>query len=142
MSSGKGTSSRKGTMSHLRRRSISLLALFTSGGTLLCCALPVAIAVIAGSAAVGSLVSAFPWLVPLSRHKGWVFVAAGVLLTISGFLTLRPTSRIACTIGGDGCEVAGKFTRVTFWVSAAMYALGAFAAYGLVPMLRLLERSA
>lgn len=118
----------------------SYLSLFTSTGTLLCCALPSAIAAIAGGSAVVSFISTFPWLVPLSQHKGWIFLMAGVMLLISGVLVYRPKGRVACSItGGEGCEVAGRFTKVTFWVSAGIFAVGVFFAYALLPILMFLE---
>ena len=121
-------------------RLISFLALFASGGTLLCCALPAAIAVVAGGAAVGSLVAAFPWLVPLSRHKDWIFLAAGLMLLLNGILLFRPEGKVACTITGSaGCEVAGHFTKIMFWISMVIVGIGAFFAYAIVPILRWLE---
>ncbi len=124
----------------VRQRAASYLALFTSTGTLLCCALPSALAALAGGAAVASFVSAFPWLVPLSQHKGWIFLGAGLMILFSGLLVYRPKGRVACAVaGGEGCEVAGRFTRVAFWLSAVVFAVGAFFAYGLVPLLRLLD---
>ncbi|MCH7590213.1 hypothetical protein IIB34_04155 [PVC group bacterium] len=93
----------------------SFFALFTSTGILLCCALPALIAALAGGAAVSSFVSSFPWLIPLSVHKNWLFLGAGILLIFSGTLTLRPKGKVACTItGGKGCEVAGRFTKLMF----------------------------
>lgn len=122
------------------RQFIGFLALFTSTGTLLCCALPAAIAAVAGGAAVSSFVATFPWLIPLSVHKDWIFLAAGLLIFISGIFTLRPQGRIACSItGGKGCEIAGRFTKVMFWSSASIYMIGVFFAYGIVPILRWLE---
>ena len=119
---------------------VNFLSVFTSTGTLLCCALPAALAAIAGGAAVGTLVTTFPWLIPLSRHKEWIFLAAGLLILLSGILTLRPKGKIACSItGGKGCEVAGRFTKSMFWSSAGIYGTGAFFAYAIVPILRLLE---
>jgi len=89
---------------------------------------------------VSSLVSAAPWLVPLSRHKGWIFLGSGVLITASGVLTLRPKGRVACSItGGRGCEDAGRFAKAMLWISAAIWTVGAFFAYAIVPILRLLE---
>lgn len=118
----------------------SFFALFTSTGTLLCCALPALIAALAGGAAVSSFVSSFPWLIPLSVHKNWLFLGAGVLLIFSGTLTLRPKGKVACTItGGKGCEVAGRFTKFMFWLSLAVFGVGVFFAYAIVPLLRLLE---
>lgn len=124
----------------MRQQLTSFLALFTSTGTLLCCALPAAISTVAGGAAVGAYVSTFPWLIPLSRHKGWIFLVAGLLILFSGVLTLRPKGKIACSItGGKGCEVAGRFTKLTFWGSVAIYLIGTLFAYGIVPILRWLE---
>ncbi|PAP74661.1 hypothetical protein BSZ37_20285 [Rubrivirga marina] len=118
----------------------SVLALFTSTGTLFCCALPSAIAALAGGAAVASFVSTFPWLVPLSQHKGWIFLGSGLMIALSGVLIYRPRGAVACTIaGGEGCAVAGRFTKVTFWLSAAIFSVGTFFAYGLVPALRFLD---
>ena len=123
-----------------KQKLASYLALFTSTGTLLCCALPSAIAVVAGGAAVTSFISTFPWLVPLSQQKEWIFLASGLMIVLSGVLIYRPKGRLACTItGGQGCEVAGRFTKVMFWMSAGIFAVGMFFAYALVPLLRLLE---
>ncbi|NIR52514.1 hypothetical protein GWO43_28370 [candidate division KSB1 bacterium] len=119
---------------------INFLALFTSTGMLLCCALPAAIAAMAGGAAIGALISTFPWLIPLSRIKEWLFLGAGLLIIFSAILTLRPQGRTACSItGGKGCEVAGRFTKIVFWISAGVYAVGVFFAYAIVPVLKLLE---
>lgn len=124
----------------LKQRLMSFLSLFTSTGTLLCCALPAAIAAVAGGAAVGTLITAFPWLIPLSEHKGWIFLVAGLNIVFSGILTFRSRRKVACaTTGGEGCEVAGRFTRAVFWFSVVIYGTGAFFAYGIVPVLRWLE---
>jgi hypothetical protein len=117
----------------------SYLALFTSTGTLLCCALPSALAAFAGGSAVVSLVSTFPWLVPLSRNKGWIFLGAGLMLVLTAFLIYRPEGKVACSVtGGEGCAVAGRFTKVTFWASTSIYVVGSFFAYGLLPLMKLL----
>lgn len=118
----------------------NFLALFTSTGTLLCCALPALLATIAGGAAVGALVTTFPWLIPLSRYKGWLFLMAGGLIVISGILTLWPRSKVVCAVtGGKGCEVAGRWTRAVFWTAVVVYLIGFTFAYALVPILRGLE---
>ncbi len=126
-------------MRDLRRKVISFLTLFTSTGTLICCALPAMVAAVAGGSAVASLVSAFPWLIPLSRQKFWFFLVAGVLLILSAILIYRPRSKVACTVAGEGCEVASGFSKVTFWVSVLIYSVGFFFAYLAVPILRWLE---
>ncbi|MFQ5569610.1 MAG: hypothetical protein ACE5G0_08035 [Rhodothermales bacterium] len=123
-----------------KQKLASFLALFTSTGTLLCCALPSALAAVAGGAAVASFVSTFPWLVSLSQYKEWLFLSAGLMIALSGLLVYRPKGKVACRLtGSEGCEVAGRFTRVMFWSSAVIFTVGAFFAYALVPLLRLIE---
>ena len=119
-----------------RQSAANFLALFTSTGTLICCALPSALAAVAGGSAVVSLVSAVPWLVPLSRHKEWIFLGAGLMIALSAVLTFRPKGKVACTIaGGEGCRVASRFQKATFWLSAGVYGVGVFFAYGLLPVM-------
>jgi len=126
-------------MGDLRRKVLSFLALFTSTGTLLCCALPALIAAVAGGSAVVSLITAFPWLVPLSRYKLLIFLLAGVLLIVNAYLIYRPRSKVACSIAGEGCETANSFSRFMFWVSLIIYSVGFFFAYLAVPLLRWLK---
>ncbi len=122
-----------------REKIISFFALFGSTGTLLCCALPAALAAVAGGAAVGTILSAFPWLIPLSQNKAWIFIGAGGLIVFNAILVVRPKGKVACSItGGKGCEVAGAFQKFLLSASIAIYAAGTFMAYGLVPVLQLL----
>ena len=122
------------------RRAVDILTLFGSTGTLVCCALPAALAALAGGSAVIALTSAFPWLVPLSRHKHWIFLASGVLLLANSLLVFRPRGRFACPVrGGRGCETAGRFSKGMLGISAVIWSIGAFFAYLLVPVLRFLE---
>jgi len=122
-----------------KQKASSFFALFTSTGTLICCALPAAVAAFAGGAAVTSMISTFPWMVPLSANKGWIFLGSGIMLLISGILVYRPKGKVACSItGGEGCEVAGRFTKFMFWASVIIYGSGTFFAYALVPMMRFL----
>lgn len=119
---------------------VRFFTLFTSTGTLLCCALPATLAAIAGGTAVTSLISTLPWLIPLSRNKVWIFLVAGLLLIVSGVFTFRPQSKLACSItGGQGCEVASGFSKVMFYISIGIYSVGLFFAYFLTPILRWME---
>lgn len=124
----------------VKEKVFSFLALFTSTGTLLCCALPASLAAIAGGSSVVGLMSTFPWLAPLSQHKGWIFLVAGVLIGFNALLSFRPKGTVACTItGGKGCEVAGSFSKIMLWTSIVIYTVGVFMSYAIVPILRLLE---
>src|SRR5438477_1164196 len=64
---------------------LSYFSLFTSLGTLLCCALPSLLVLLGLGATVATVLSSVPWLVSLSHHKVWVFAVAGVLIGL-GFI--------------------------------------------------------
>jgi len=124
----------------MREKIMSFFSLFGSTTTLLCCALPATLSIIAGGAAVGSLISVFPWLIPLSKHHNWIFLIAGILLLINGIFVLSPKGKVACSItGGKGCEVAGSFSKWMFWFSIVLYGIGVFFAYAFVPIAQLLN---
>ncbi|NOY57929.1 MAG: hypothetical protein GXO75_03215 [Calditrichaeota bacterium] len=132
---------KKAEQTPFMQRLTSFLALFTSTGTLLCCALPAAIAAVAGGAAVGAFVSTFPWLVSISHYKVWIFSVALLLIIFSGILTFRPHGKLACSItGGQGCETASRFSKIMFWISVIIYVIGFSFAYAIIPILRFLER--
>ncbi len=125
----------------MKDKTLSVLALFTSSGTLLCCVLPAVVATIAGGAAVGSMLTALPWLVPLSMYKEWIFIGAGIMVALNGYLVFKPNQEVACDVeaGEDGCEVTGTFNKNMFYISATVLAIGAFFAYALVPILQFLD---
>src|SRR5258706_11247631 len=65
----------------IRGSALSYLSLFTSIGTLLCCALPSLLVLFGLGATVASVLSAAPWLVTMTHHKHWVFIVAGLMIT-------------------------------------------------------------
>jgi hypothetical protein len=124
---------------------LSYFSLFTSAGTLLCCALP-SLLVLAGlGASVASTLSSLPWLVALSRHKHWTFSISGVLIAL-GFLNVYFSGRRLrlnpCDLEDDSaCARATNLTKILLWISAIIYAVGLFAAYALGPILARLDRA-
>ena len=121
-------------------RLLSYLSLFTSVGTLLCCALPSLLVLLGLGATVALVLSAAPWLVTLARHRVWVFTTAGTLIA-GNFLyvnLLAPRlKRQACPIedGPTMCDKATRISRVALWVAAVIYGIGFFTAYLLGPIL-------
>ena len=106
----------------------TLLTFLTSTSTLLCCTLPALLSLIAGSTAVASLITTFPLLITISKYHGWIFIVAGVLLTINGWLLYRHGR--ACPIEGKQyCEPTTKVARIIFWVSVLIYCIGFLFAY-------------
>jgi mercuric ion transport protein len=120
---------------------LSYLSLFTSFGTLLCCALPWLLVLLGLGATVASFLSAVPWLVMSSHHKNWVFGISGPLIAGNFVYIYVLAPRIqrhgtACASDGpDTCARASRTSRVVLWISVVLYCCGAFSAYLLGPML-------
>lgn len=123
------------------RKILGFLAFLGSSGTLFCCVIPALLATLAGGAAVSAFISAFPWLMPLSQHKEWLFGIAGLLLAVNSFFIFRSRPKTACPLPGSGvCAKAGRFSKVLFGISVVFYVAGFFTAFLLTPLLRFLER--
>ena len=125
----------------LRSGALSYLSLFTSLGTLLCCALPSLLVLLGLGATVATVLSEAPWLVALSHRKNLVFLIAGVLIASNfGYLyAIGPRLQAdsgACDPRDPGvCRTASRFSRIVLWCSAAIYLVGCFSAYLLGPLL-------
>lgn len=125
-------------------RTLSALSLFTSVGTLICCALPALLVALGFGATVASLVSAVPLLVTLSRHKAWVFLAAAVLIA-AGFAYRRWLAprllarRLACSPDDPRCRRLDRLSGVLLWTSFGLWIVGAAVAYGLPLVLELVN---
>src|SRR4051812_49098065 len=120
---------------------LSYLSLFTSFGTLLCCALPSLLVLLGLGATVASFLAAAPWLVTLSRHKVWVFTISGVSIGANLLYVYVVAPRLqrageACPADApDACSAASRFSRIVLWISAAIYVAGLFSAFVLGPLL-------
>lgn len=126
---------------NVRNRLLGFLSLFTSFGTLICCALPSLLVLFGLGATVASFLSVAPWLVTLSRHKDWVFAGSGALIALNFayVYALAPRLRAgdqACPADDPtACGRADRVSRIVLWVSAAIYMVGFFTAYMLGPIL-------
>jgi len=120
---------------------LSYLSLFSSFGTLLCCALPSLFVLVGLGATVASFLSAVPWLVTLSRHKTWVFALSGMLIAGNLLYVYVAAPRLQqqggqCPVDApEACVSAGRFSRSVLWVSAVIYGVGVFSPYVLGPLL-------
>ena len=121
-------------------RLLSFLSLFTSLGTLFCCALPSLLVLLGLGATVASVLSSAPWLVGLSRHKLWVFGFSGLLIAGTYYYVYRLAPRLqaralACPIYDPRCRIASRFSRIVLGISAGIWAVGFFTAFVLGPIL-------
>lgn len=114
-----------------REAAISSLALFTSLGTLLCCALPAALVAVGAGAVVAGLVSAVPQIVFLSEHKVALFTVAGAFLAAGA--ALRFINRNApCPVDAAQATACARLRRwggIALYSSIAVYVLGFFFAF-------------
>ena len=120
---------------------LSYLSLFTSFGTLLCCALPSLLVLLGLGATVASFLAATLWLVTLSRHKAWVFAVSGLLIAGNLIYVYKVAPRLQSARGAcpadapEACAAASRLSRIILWTSAGLYAVGVFSAFVLGPLL-------
>lgn len=113
-------------------RTWSWLLLFTTSGTLLCCALPITLVSLGMGAAVATMASSAPWLIILSQYKLWMFLLSGVLILLSTYAVYRPGR--SCPTDPNlaaACAQADKWNRRFIIISASMWAIGFITAYAL-----------
>lgn len=107
------------------------LSLFTSVGTLLCCALPAVMVTLGAGAALAGLVSAVPWLVALSKYKVATFGVAGVMQVVAGIARYF-VRHAPCPIDPDAARACMRMRRIgawLYWASVAIYGVGFFFAF-------------
>ena len=109
----------------------NILSLFTSGSTLICCALPATLVAIGSAATLTSLISNFPQLIWISEHKPLVFGLAGAMLAIAGYLQLQARNA-PCPADLSLAAVCAKTRKnalLIYYLSVAIFAVGAFFAF-------------
>jgi hypothetical protein len=115
----------------VKTKHISLLTLFSSSGTLICCALPALLVSLGAGAVMASVVSSVPQIVWFSEHKLGVFIFAGVMLSISGLLQWQARS-LPCPSDKALAELCNK-TRVNslriYVFSVCVFLIGGFMAF-------------
>ena len=109
----------------------NILSLFTSGSTLICCALPATLVAIGSAATLTALVGNFPQLIWISEHKSLVFGVAGAMLAIAGYLQWQarnapcPADAALAAV----CTKTRKNALRIYWLSVGIFAVGAFFAF-------------
>ncbi len=112
-------------------RYVSLLTLFTSSGTLICCALPALLVAPGAGAALSSLIATVPQLVWFSEHKTGVFSAAAIMLLASGVLQWR-ARYLPCSndpVLAQLCMRTRRQSLRVYLISVAIFLVGGFFAF-------------
>lgn len=124
-------------MRQLKQNLLTTLSLFTSLGTLVCCALPALFVALGAGAVLAGIVADVPQLIWLSEHKITVFSIAAIMLIMAG--VTRYLSRNApCPIDpaqAKACTRLRRTSGVIYALSVLIYAVGfifAFVAPALV----------
>jgi len=119
-------------MSDLNKQIIApTLSLFTSFGTLICCALPALLVSLGMGAALAGIVSTAPWLVALSDNKEIVFAVAGIMLAGAAFMQWRGRNA-PCPADPAQAKACTRLRRVSVGIlifSVLIYAVGFFFAF-------------
>ncbi len=107
------------------------LSLFTSLGTLLCCALPALFVVIGAGAVLAGILSSAPFLIVLSKYKVLLFLFSGALMVISGYFIWR-SKKAPCPadpLKAKACKRLRIASLVIYLFSVTIYAIGFFFAF-------------
>jgi mercuric ion transport protein len=118
-----------------RYLSIGGITLLFSTGTLICCALPILLVTVGLGATVAAMTSASPLLVTLAHYKAWLFAWSGLLVALAGWLVYRAGN--LCPADPDLaalCERLRRWNKRVFCAAAAIWVIGFFAAYLLLPI--------
>ena len=104
------------------------LSLFTSLGTLFCCALPALFVVLGAGAALAGLLSNAPYLIVLSKYKVLLFLISGSLMIISGYLIWRSRNAPcpADPLKARACKRLRIASLAIYFFSVTIYAIGFF----------------
>ena len=112
-------------------RAASWLALLTSSGTLVCCALPALLLTLGAGATLATLVAVFPQIVWLSEHKGIMFGGAALMMAVGGALQWR-NRRAPCPIDPalrDACMRTRRWSSRVYALSLLLLAVGGWFAF-------------
>ena len=113
----------------LIQKFISWFGLFSSFGTLLCCAIPSSLVLLGFGATMASFLGNFPQLIWLSENKGIIFGLSFLMLGLS-YLGQKYAQSQVCPIDKKvDCESAKSWSKPIFWLSFGINVVGAFYAF-------------
>lgn len=107
------------------------LSLFTSTGTLICCALPALLVTLGMGASLAGFISTVPWITAISAYKEWVFAGAGIILVLAALMQWR-ARHAPCPIDpkqAKACIFMRKISLAILAFSICVYLIGFFFAF-------------
>ena len=116
---------------YLKNITLPLISLFSSFGTLICCALPALLVSLGAGAVLAGLITNFPQLIFLSKYKIYVFSIAGLLITISGYM-LWVNRNAPCPIDPMAAKLCNRLRKLSIYIyffSLIIFITGLFFAF-------------
>ena len=114
---------------------VNYLSLFTSSGTIICCALPALLVSMGAGAALSSLITVFPQLVILSIYKIPIFIGAFIMLIIAGMLQYQSRG-LPCPTDKKqayACMQTRKASMIIYFTSVGIFIIGLLFAF-IIPL--------
>lgn len=114
-----------------RETAAPTLALFTSVGTLLCCALPALLVTLGLGASLAGLIGAFPQITWLSEYKLEIFAVSGAMLAFATIMQWRARN-LPCPVDPAQARACAKLRRISTAVlglAIVVWATGFFFAF-------------
>lgn len=114
-----------------RQTILPSLSLFTSTGTLLCCALPALLVTLGLGASLAGFVGVFPWITAISEYKIAVFIMAGIMLSLSAWMQWR-ARHAPCPADARKAKACMRLRQFSWGIlifSIAIYLVGVFFAF-------------
>ena len=114
---------------------VNYLSLFTSSGTIICCALPALLVSMGSGAALSSFIAVFPQLVTLSIYKIPIFIGAFIMLIIAGMLQYHSRG-LPCPTDKKqayACMQTRKVSMIIYFTSVGIFIIGLLFAF-IIPL--------
>ena len=109
----------------------SIVSLFASSTTLVCCALPALFITLGAGAVLVGLISAVPSLIWISKHKIYFFAFAAIGLIIAGLMEHK-SKYLPCPVEEKAriaCLTTRKWSKRIYISSVTIYLVGVFFAF-------------
>lgn len=109
----------------------AFFSLFTSTGTLICCALPALLVSIGAGAVMAGIIETVPQITWLGKHKSWVFLFAALMIAASGYMQWR-ARHMPCPTDpakARACMRTRRVSWVIWWISVTAFLIGGFFAF-------------
>ncbi len=109
----------------------SMLSLFASGGTLVCCALPALLVTFGMGAVMAGLASNYPQLIWLSQHKIGVFIFSAFMISFAGIMQYRARN-MPCPADKKKAAACKRLRRISlaiYFFSVLCFIVGFFFAF-------------